>query len=222
MFVAPSLGACGRGPLQRDIVVVTPDGYKIAATVFGEGPKGVVIAHDESSNKAFLAPLAYYLSRQGFVVATFNFRGYEGSEGVPDPATMDRDVVGAALALARNFGARDVTYVGFGTGALVVARAATSQDFAPRALALAGLPQSYGTLEVSDVLPPLFLPKLFMVPSGDEALIAQIQQSMNLAPNPKELHVYPATENWLDPQSAVRLPESGVARLVRFLEAVER
>lgn len=215
-------GSCKAGAKQRDVILLTPDGFKLSATVYGEGGKGVVLAHDENSNKAFVAPLAYYLSQQGFVVMTFNFRGYEGSEGVPDPFLMDRDVLGAALSLVRNFGAREVTYAGFGTGALIAAKAASSPDFSPRALALTGVPESYGSVEADEVLPPLFLPKLFMIPSGDDGLAARTRELMELAPNPKELHVYPADENWLDPFSATTIDGSGVARLTSFLRRVGR
>ncbi|MER3395915.1 MAG: hypothetical protein C4319_03930 [Acidimicrobiia bacterium] len=211
------VGGCATKSKQSEIVLLSPDGFKLSATVYGEGPKGIVLAHDDKSNKAFLAPLAYYLSQHGFRVMTFNFRGYEGSEGVPDPALMDRDVVGAGLSLVRNFGVREVSYVGFGTGALIVAKAATSPDLAPRTLVLTGLPASYGTIEASKVLPPLFLPKLFMVPSGDDSLIERTKELMNLAPNPKELYVYPANENWFDPNSAVSIEGSGIAKLVDYL-----
>jgi pimeloyl-ACP methyl ester carboxylesterase len=217
-----TLTSCNSGPKQKDIVVLTPDGFKLSATVYGEGTKGVVLAHDENSSKAFVAPLAFYLAQQKFVVMTFNFRGYEGSEGVPDPTLMDRDVVGAALSLTRNFGAREVSYAGFGTGALIAAKAATDQDYSPRSLVMTGLPSTYGSIEATDVLPPLFLPKLFMVPSGDDSMVAGTEELMKLAPNPKELHVYPAEENWLDPSSAVAIQGSGVARLVKFLEKEER
>ncbi len=222
VVAAGALVACRSELRQRDIVILTPDGFKLAATVFQAGSSGVVIANDEGSTKSFAAPLAHFLAQQGYTVMTFNFRGYEGSEGVPDPSLMDRDVVGAATSLVRNFGAREVTYVGFGTGALIAAKAATNLDFTPRAVVLTGLPESYGSLEAGKVLPPLFLPKLFMVPSGDDAIIAKTQELMKFAPNPKELHVYPADENWFDPSTAVRMADSGIARMVDFLRRVQR
>lgn len=218
LAISSTLLAGCKGSVRRsEIVLLTPDGFKLSATVYGNASKGVVIAHDQASNKAFVAPLAYYLAQHGFTAMVFNFRGYEGSEGVPDPSLMDRDVVGAAMSLSKNFGAHEVSYVGFGTGALVVAKAATSQDFTPRTLVLAGLPSSYGPLEAQKVLPPLFLPKLFMVPSGDDSVVERTKELMNLAPNPKELYVYPADENWLDPNVAASEKGSGVAKLTEFL-----
>lgn len=210
--------ACVRQPSPADIVVLTPDGFRLASTVYGRGAKGVVLAHDASTDKAALGPLAFHLAQSGFVVLTFNFRGFPGSDGVPDPAVMDRDVLGAAHALVRNFGAKTVSYVGFGTGALVVAKAAYNPDFAPRSLALVGTASRYGPLTLDEVMPPLFLPKALLVPKGDEMLLSDTMEAAKLAPEPKEVFEYPGEEDWYDPSSAVKQEGSGIAYLRNFLE----
>jgi hypothetical protein len=212
------LQGCSGAPPRRDIVVLSPDGFRLSATVLGKGTRGVLLAHDQAWDKASLGPLAFYLAERGFLVITFNFRGYPGSDGVPDPSMMDRDVLGAASALVKNFGARTVSYVGFGTGALVVAKAATSPDFAPRSLGLIGMAKEYGPIDMNKVLPELFLPKVFMVPDGVPSLLSDTEEAMKLSPQPKEMFVYPADENWFDPKAAATAERSGVARLEAFLK----
>ena len=91
----PSLGAAvtivaiagAVAPPQR-VSFETPDGGVVYADVYGQGRRGVVLAHGGRFNKESWAKQARALAEAGFRVLAFDFRGRGQSRG-PESKTRD-------------------------------------------------------------------------------------------------------------------------------------
>jgi pimeloyl-ACP methyl ester carboxylesterase len=109
------------------IVLHTQDGATLQATLYGQGPHGVVLAHGGRFNKESWDPQARALSDHGFRVIAFDFRGVGQSHGPGDSDffTPNRryDVLAAARYLKEN-GATSVSIVGGSLGGGFAADAA--------------------------------------------------------------------------------------------------
>lgn len=109
------------------------DGVRLSGWhVPGEpGLAPIVLCHDLGLSQASLLGLAFDLSRSGFPLLLFDFRGHGSSEG--DHSTLGieekRDVLGAVdfLALRREYHGRSMGVYGVGMGAHAAALAAADR-----------------------------------------------------------------------------------------------
>jgi pimeloyl-ACP methyl ester carboxylesterase len=107
---------------QQTISFPTPDGGQIYADLYGEGSRGVVLAHGGRFNKESWRDQARALVSGGFRVLAIDFRGFGRSSGPGqadfDNAPFENDVL-AAVRYLKTHGARTVSVVGgsFGGGA---------------------------------------------------------------------------------------------------------
>jgi pimeloyl-ACP methyl ester carboxylesterase len=131
---APSLSV---GPSNKQLAAriqhvsfATDDGGLISADLYGEGERGVVLAHGGRFTKESWQLQTQQLARAGFHVLVFDFRGFGQSHGPGDSdmytAPMGLDVLAAVHYLRKN-GAKTVTVVGasFGGGAALDASVAS-------------------------------------------------------------------------------------------------
>jgi len=167
----------------------TKDGGVIYADIYGQGERGVVLAHGGRFNKESWAAQARVLSDAGFHVLAFDFRGYGNSKGPGQQdiytAPLHLDVLAAVREL-RKRGAKTVAVVGgsLGGGAAANAVAAAPREI-DRLVLLGATPEG----------PPedLKVPKLYIM-SRDDANAAgprlpALQAHYDKAPQPKELIV---------------------------------
>jgi len=193
---ALALAACGGGgdddrpaptrgsalPYER-AEIVTADGVKLAARVWGSGATAVVLAHGFSEGVAQDAWLEYpdELADRGLMALTFNFRGFCGDRSVCSDGDMElgknwRDVV-AAVDHARSRGAKRVFVIGASMGGLAALRAAQTMELdGVVSLATPQFPHRYYSAEprANDLtrsrLHRIAEPKLFMAGSEDVQL----------------------------------------------------
>jgi hypothetical protein len=101
------------------ISLKTEDGGLIYADLYGEGDRGVVLAHGGRFTKESWQPQAQSLSRAGFRVIAFDFRGFGRSHGPGDSdlftAPLYLDVLAAVRYLRKN-GAKTVAVMGGSLG----------------------------------------------------------------------------------------------------------
>ena len=121
-----AVGTMGFG--QEHITVTSDDGAIIAADVYGSGTRGVVLAHGGRFTKESWKPQAETLSKAGFRVLAFDFRGFGQSHGPGEKdiftAPMYLDVL-AAVRYLRQHGAKTVSIVGGSFGGDAAATACT-------------------------------------------------------------------------------------------------
>jgi pimeloyl-ACP methyl ester carboxylesterase len=107
---------------QQTVSFPTQDGGRIYADLYGEGSRGVVLAHGGRFNKESWRDQARALVSRGFRVLAIDFRGFGRSSGPGqadfDNAPFENDVL-AAVHYLKTLGAKTVSVVGgsFGGGA---------------------------------------------------------------------------------------------------------
>jgi len=123
---ACALAAAG-APGPRQVSFPTEDGGLVHADVYGDGKRGVVLAHGARFDKASWEKQARALEGEGFRVLALDFRGYGESTGPgqadPMTAPLRFDVL-AAVRWLRADGATSVSAVGASMGGWAVAEAA--------------------------------------------------------------------------------------------------
>lgn len=100
---------------QRTVSFAADDGGHICADLYGQGSRGVVLAHGGRFNKESWRVQADTLAARGFRVLAIDFRGYACSKGpgMTNPAgpPYENDVL-AAVRYLRTHGAKTVSVVG--------------------------------------------------------------------------------------------------------------
>ena len=117
--VLVSLLLAGSAAAQKHVSFPTQDGGLVYADVYGEGARGVVLAHGGRFNKESWEKQARVLEKAGFHVLALDFRGYGQSRGPgqsdPLSAPLHLDVL-AAVRYLRKAGATTVSVVGGSMG----------------------------------------------------------------------------------------------------------
>jgi pimeloyl-ACP methyl ester carboxylesterase len=111
---------------QEHVSFPTQDGGLVYADLYGNGERGVVLAHGGRFNKESWAKQARALAAAGFEALAIDFRGYGQSRGPgqsdPLSAPLHWDVL-AAIRYLRKTGAKTVSVVGASMGGAAAADA---------------------------------------------------------------------------------------------------
>ena len=184
-----ALVLAGFAAAQEPVSFPTQDGGLVYADLYGEGDRGVVLAHGGRFDKASWEPQAEELAKAGFRVLAIDFRGYGQSRGpgMSDPlsAPLHFDVL-AAVRYLRKTGAKTVSVVGASMGGGAAADASIEAEpgeidrLVLLAAAAGGPPQK------------LKGRKLFIVSRDDTrgdgvVRLVKIREQYEKAPEPKEL-----------------------------------
>jgi len=179
----------GLAAAQEQVSFPTQDGGLIYADLYGEGHRGVVLAHGGRFDKASWAPQARTLAKAGFRVLAIDFRGYGQSRGPgqsdPLSAPLHFDVL-AAVRYLRKTGAKTVSVVGGSMGGSAAADASIEAE--------PGEIDRLVLLAAAASGPPEKLKgrKLFVVSRDDTrgdgvVRLVKIREQYEKAPGPKEL-----------------------------------
>ena len=178
----------GAAAAQKTVSFPTEDGGLVYADAYGEGVRGVVLAHGGRFNKESWEQQARTLASAGFQVLAIDFRGYGKSKGPGDAHPMDAPLhldVLAAVRYLRETGAQSVSIVGgsMGAGAAGDASIASRPGQIDRLVFLGGSPN--GPAE------KLKSASLFIVARDDSnddgPRLPRIQEQYKNAPEPKAL-----------------------------------
>ncbi|MEO7803165.1 MAG: alpha/beta fold hydrolase [Actinomycetota bacterium] len=179
------LSACGSSPLEKpaDGDFRSVDGFLLEGEVFGKGSKAIILAHMFERDRLSWSSFARDLAKDGYLVLTFNFRGYGRSEGSRNPALIDRDIRGAIRYLNATYSPRTMALVGAsmgGTAALVAASAS-----AVAGVATLSAPADFRGLDASAVVADVQAPKLFIASIGDAPARESAESLFRKAGDPK-------------------------------------
>jgi pimeloyl-ACP methyl ester carboxylesterase len=176
------------GQAQTTVSIPTSDGGVIFADLYGQGERGLVLAHGGRFNKESWRPQAEQFAAAGFHVLAFDFRSYGKSHGPGDKdiytAPLHLDVL-AAVRYLHSIGAKTVSIVGgsLGGGAAGDASIASQPGEIDRIVFLGSSPNGPAD--------KLKSPSLFLVArddaSGDGPRLPGIRAQFEKAPEPKKL-----------------------------------
>ncbi len=184
-----SLLLLGSAAAQKQISFATQDGGLIYADEYGNGNRGVVLAHGGRFNKGSWEKQARVLEKAGFHVLAIDFRGYGQSRGPgqaePLSAPLHLDVL-AAVHYLRKAGAATVSVVGGSMGGGAAADAVVEAE--PGEIdRLVGLGSTAGSLPPEKIKRR----KLFIVTrddaNDDGPRLPRIQRLYEKIPEPKRL-----------------------------------
>jgi pimeloyl-ACP methyl ester carboxylesterase len=178
-------------PGTQAVTFVTEDGLTLSGTLFGSGTRGVALAHMFPADQTSWSPTAQRLAQEGFLVLTFDFRGYGRSEGNKEIQYLDRDVT-AAVQYLRAAGAWEVVLVGASMGGTAALKAADRLQMLS-SIRLAGVvtlsaPEQFKGLSATDAVPRLVVPLLFIAAQGDTGA-AGARQREELSGNTGDLQI---------------------------------
>jgi pimeloyl-ACP methyl ester carboxylesterase len=190
-FVVIVLFATSVAVAQQAVSFPTSDGGRICADLYGQGTRGVVLAHGGRFNKESWKEQAQELVARGFRVLAIDFRGFGCSTGPGqsdfDHAPFANDVLAAVRYLKAN-GAGTVSVVGgsFGGSAAGDASIESAPGEIDRVVLLGGAPNLSAEKLKSR--------SLFIVARDDTSgsggpRLPGIRAQYERAPQPKELIV---------------------------------
>lgn len=179
------------GRLESLLNAGAPDA-PYAALVCHPHPMGGGTMHNKVVYHAMKA-----MSRLGFPVLRFNFRGTGRSEGTHDDGRGEQDDVRAALDWLEDAFHRPILFTGFSFGANVGMRVCCGDARVPGVIAL-GLPVvAEGRHYTYKYLPDCSKPKLFISGDHDQyGPVAEVEAVVRTAPDPKELIWIPGADHF--------------------------
>ena len=213
------LGLVARAEVPQPVSFPTPDGGVVFADLYGNGDRGVVLAHGGRFDKESWAPQARVLAGAGFRVLAFDFRGRGRSHGPGDAdimsAPLHLDVLAAVRHLKKS-GAKTVSVVGGSMGGSAAGDAAIeAPGEIDRLVLLAGVPDRPAE--------KLTGRKLFVVARDDVGgpdipRLPKVRAAYERAPQPKELLVLDGSAH---AQFIFETPQGErlMREILRFLQA---
>jgi len=168
----------GSGDAKK-VTFTTQDGIELAGYLFGTGAAGVVLAHMYPTDQTSWYAAANRLAEEGYLVLTFDFRGYGDSAGNKQFEYLDRDVFAAVQHIAEA-GASNVVIVGASMGGTASLAAAeelfagqlSSADIPAVKTTVAGVatlsaPVSFKGLSAERSVAKIYCPLLFVAAKDD-------------------------------------------------------
>ncbi len=210
----------GDAAAQKTVSFPTEDGGVIYADVYGEGDRGVVLAHGGRFNKKSWEKQARTLAAAEFRVLALDFRGYGESQGPgqsdPMSAPLPLDVL-ATVRYLRKTGAKSVSVVGgsMGGGAAGDASIASRPGEIDRLVLLGAAPNGPADKLKSSTL--------FIVArddaSEDGPRLPKIHEQYEKAPGPKDLIILDGSAH---AQSLFQTDQGDrvMGEILRFLSAM--
>jgi pimeloyl-ACP methyl ester carboxylesterase len=177
---------------EEEVALQASDGIVLIATLRGEGPTGVVLAHMNGGQASDWDPLTDALVDAGYRVLALNLRGNGRSQPPMESASLPLDVEAGAQYL-RDAGADRVVLAGASMGGTTVLAAAVAAQ--PAAVVVMAAPRVFEGLELTEnELAQLTMPKLFITAEHDP-LRDSFDEIVAMAAPPTEEAIYPGIEH---------------------------
>ncbi len=165
-------------PAPTAVRFTTPDGEELAGDLYGDGTRGVVLAHMRSRDRSTWDTFARAAAADGNHVLTFDFRGYGDSSGTRDQA-LDTDLL-AAIDFLRSQGATQIVVAGASMGGTAAVNVASRTDLAG-AISLSA-PADFLGLPALAVAADVGEPLLIVTAEGDQPYADTAVELAELAP----------------------------------------
>jgi pimeloyl-ACP methyl ester carboxylesterase len=208
------LPACNRGQERRAEALAgstavefpSTDGVRLEGRLFGDdaATTGVVLSHMLPADQSSWWDLAGTLEREGYLVLTYDFRGYcpggqaGCSDGEKDVSAIWQDVLGA-IDFIRSHGVQQVALVGASMGGTASLVAASKPEVSVDAVITLSAPASIEGLAASaEVLQAVSAAKLFVAGAADFSAADSADQLYAQSPPPKRIQILPTGDHGTD------------------------
>jgi pimeloyl-ACP methyl ester carboxylesterase len=187
-------------PSGTPVNFTTEDGIALGGHLYGSGNLGVVLSHMYPTDQTSWTVVAERLAQEGYLVLTYDFRGYGESGGSKDIAHIDRDV-SAAVKYLRFAGGSDIVLVGASMGGTASLMASTTFQ-TMSSWRLAGVvtlsaPVEFEGLSATDSVPQLVVPLLFIA-AEDDVGAEGARKLEELSGNKGDLQIVPGSDHGTD------------------------
>jgi dienelactone hydrolase len=204
---APSTGSTPTTPgattgtaVNGVVQFTTTDGVTLSGRLYGAGASGVILCHMYPADQTSWDRQAGKLADQGYLVLTFDFRGYGKSQGTKDIQYLDKDVL-AAFTYLGGCGAQEIALVGASMGGTACLKAATQlQEFSSVRLACVATfsaPVEFKGISAQAAMPAIVVPMMFVAAEGDVGA-AGAQELQRLSGDKGVLHILPGSDHGTD------------------------
>lgn len=169
---------------EGEVSFKTEDGIDINGNIFGTGNKWVILSHMLPTDQTSWFDFAQYLADNGYIVLTYDFRGYGKSGGSQDISNIDKDLE-AAIVFISQYDSEKIFLMGAsmgGTASLIVA----AREYIDGVISLSS-PDEIDSLSALDEVKDIDAPKLFIASQGDENAAASAESLFERSPEPKEI-----------------------------------
>ncbi len=139
-------------------------GLELAAVDLGEGPRGVVLAHQSDADMCQWLPYATLLAEQGYRVVAFDFAGFGTSSPTRTPTYLDD--IRTVVNYLRDRGTEDVVVIGASMGATMTIVAGAAIVPPVNGVVAVSPPKVFDGVNAERAAPNLRAPALYI--AGDE------------------------------------------------------
>ena len=151
-------------PPEGLVTFTTEDGIEISGTVHGTGNRWVILSHMYPTDQTSWSDFARELAAKGYIVLTYDFRGYGKSGGSKDIPNIHKDLE-ATLNFVRQYDGEKVFLIGASMGGAASLIVASKEEVDgvicfSSDVEFMGLSAAYNVKDIK-------CPKLFMASQGD-------------------------------------------------------
>ncbi len=225
LLVATLVAGCGGSNTASTVAIqgaqvtfTTEDGVVLSGHLFGSGANGVVLSHMYPADQKSWYATAKQLASEGYLVLTYDFRGYGFSEGSQQIEHFDLDVVAACQEIA-DAGAENVVLIGASMGGTASLKAAatlfgsqlSSANVPTPRLTIAGVatlsaPVSFKGLSVGKSISQIYCPLLFVAAKEDSGADEALELE-RLSSNTGQLEIVSGSDHGTDLLTGERADE---------------
>lgn len=201
-------------PIEGELTFKTKDGIEINGNIFGSGDKWVILSHMYPTDQKSWFNFAEYLAENGYIVLTYDFRGYGNSGGEKEISKIYMDLE-AALKFIGQYNIEKVFLVGAsmgGTASIIVASEEKIDEIKIDGVITISAPTEFKGLSAIDKIEKLTCPKLFIATKGDTFAAQSASTFFEKSKEPKEIQILEGSAHGTyifeeEPQNAERLKE---------------
>ncbi len=209
----PGQTSPGPPPGASATSIYTEDGVRLRGYLFGSGDVAIILTHMASADQRSWFDFASRLAQKGYLVLTFDFRGFGESGGLRQTPLLDQDL-STALRLMRTK-AQKVFLIGASMGGTAALKAAARTEVA--GVVTLSAPVAFQGLDATENIPKVKAPKLFLASEGDGAAASNARYLQEKAQEPKTLRLFPGEAHGSDLLRGRRATEVE-EEITRFLE----
>jgi len=171
---------------EGEVSFTTEDGIQLNGNIFGTGERWVILSHMYPTDQTSWFDFAEYLKDNGYIVLTYDFRGYGKSGGSKDVSIIDKDLE-AALNYIKQYDPEKIFLIGAsmgGTASLIVA----SRQEVNGVISLSS-PAEWEGLSALKAVANIQAPKLFIASKGDDSAASSADALYQASLEPKSLKI---------------------------------